>query len=336
MDSSPTHTTPLRLLAKLVEPFSSNPEHPDETRDVWEVSVWDPTPLSLRIFGLFSPAHVLVYFLSLPIASNPPLPSSVLANFPTTPATNPVRTIFTVLATQFILSAQSIYFQGRFVQQAKDTTLIHREVLHEYDQKYVHPRLNVLKRDVAVQTADYRLGETASVDTYTPTFNRQGFRTAPNPNYAGLTMQNQLGLVRHTPSMTTRATATPFPMKGSMRQPKFSSTRRSTSTSTLSFDGSSLRSSFDDDGDGDGDDGSVDTMAVGRGEGSYERRARRSGSSNLGMHALVSMSTENSKRLSPSKSDTPLKKGSSARGSSYAASLGGSFGTPVRRNVGYY
>jgi len=67
----------------------------------------------------------------------------------------------------------------------KDRAVVQREVLREYDSKYVHPRLNILKRDVATQTMDDHFE--ASVDVYTPQFNRQGFVTHPNPSYSGYT-----------------------------------------------------------------------------------------------------------------------------------------------------
>jgi len=67
----------------------------------------------------------------------------------------------------------------------KDRAVVQREVLREYDSKYVHPRLSTLKRDVATQTMDDHFE--ASVEVYTPQFNRQGFTTHANPNYSEYT-----------------------------------------------------------------------------------------------------------------------------------------------------
>ena len=67
----------------------------------------------------------------------------------------------------------------------KDRAVVQREVLREYDSKYVHPRLSTLKRDVATQTMDDHFE--ASVEVYTPQFNRQGFVTHANPNYSEYT-----------------------------------------------------------------------------------------------------------------------------------------------------
>lgn len=88
---------------------------------------------------------------------------------------------FIIATIQAVLSLQLGRLISAFAQQAIDKTLIHKEVLHEYDNKYVHPRLSVLKRDVATQTKDDHFE--ASVDTYTPEFNRRGFVIHPNPQY---------------------------------------------------------------------------------------------------------------------------------------------------------
>ncbi|KAG0637356.1 hypothetical protein HOY80DRAFT_278128 [Tuber brumale] len=335
VDSSPTTTSPLRLFGNIMESFMGTPEsrsHPDETRDVWEVSVWDPTPLSLRLFAIFSPVHVLIYFLALPMTSNTTFSSSGFVRFPAPPATNTVGTILMMLATQFILSIQLIYTQMSFTQQAKDTTLIHKEVLHEYDQKFVHPRLNILKRDVAVQTANRESGEAASVNFFTPNLNRQGFRTAPNPNYADLTMRDKVGSMRHTPSTSARSPFSPMPLKGSMRQPQFSPVRRPASTSMN--DSGSFGTDVDEDYGGGSANAAIASTTTGRTEGLYgSGTPRMPRSSNVGMQGLVNMSMENSRNISPSKLNSPLRKGYAARGSSYAGSLGTPLGSSLRRSA---
>jgi hypothetical protein len=82
------------------------------------------------------------------------------------------------------------FLSSSFTQQAKDSALVHKEVLKEYDTKYVHPRTQPLMRDVGTQFSDSDATQPGSeskanqVDTFTPTFviNR-GFKTSPNPNY---------------------------------------------------------------------------------------------------------------------------------------------------------
>ena len=167
VQSSPASSSPMRILSDLMSSESAESRaHPDKTRDVWEISVWDPLPICLQMFCLFSPGHVLVYMMFLPLATRDPRPSV---------------TVFNCLVLQVILSVQLLMFQARFSQQNKDTAIIQKEVMHEYDTKFVHPRLYPTVRDVATQLSDHD----AAVEIGTPTVQlRRGFRTRPNANYA--------------------------------------------------------------------------------------------------------------------------------------------------------
>ena len=149
--------------------------HPDPQKDVWEVAVWDPIPVCLRLFCYFSPGHVLIYCMFLPVAGSDPRPSTTVA---------------TAMFLGALLSVQMSYLQSSFSQQTKDSALISREVMNEYDTKFVRPRTQPLYRDVGTQFSE-QASYTASKDerynkvsTYAPAFvvNR-GFRTNPNPNY---------------------------------------------------------------------------------------------------------------------------------------------------------
>ncbi|KAI9791175.1 MAG: hypothetical protein M1835_000492 [Candelina submexicana] len=179
-NTDPMSSSPLRFLSRMIESTSAEARsHPDPTRDVWELAVWDPTRLCLRLFCLFSPGHVLVYWLFLPTAAQDPRPST---------------TVVTAMVLGAILSTQMMFLQSSFSQQTKDTAVIHKEVFHEYDTKYVHPRLNPQVRDVGTQYSDSSTttngwsneyeDEDNTVETHTPTviINR-GFVANPNPNY---------------------------------------------------------------------------------------------------------------------------------------------------------
>ena len=133
------------------------------------------------MFCYLSPGHVLVYWLFLPATPEDPRPSV---------------TVMTTIGLATLLSVQLIFFQLFFLQQVKDTTIIHREVLNEYDIKYVHPRTRPKMRDVGTQLSmpegneqnlPQGMGDYGFVDTYTPTtiLNKE-FRTHPNPAYAKL------------------------------------------------------------------------------------------------------------------------------------------------------
>lgn len=201
VDSSPVASSPLRFLSNMLAGDTAEARsHPDATRDVWEVAVWDPTPVSLRMFCLLSPGHILVYCLLLPTSVSDPRPSVTVA--------------ITILLAG-LLSAQMLLLSASFSQQSKDASVIHKEVMHEYDTKFVHPRTQPLMREVGTQFSDVRgsddvlppyAGKTQeSVDTYTPTYiiNR-GFQTRPNPNY-----------VKHVdPEASRLSTYRPTPSRG--------------------------------------------------------------------------------------------------------------------------
>ncbi|KAJ5112558.1 hypothetical protein N7532_000603 [Penicillium argentinense] len=194
VDSSPMTASPLRYLASVISSESAQSRaHPDAERDVWEVAMWDPLPMSIRLLCMFSPGHVLVYMLFLPTQLSDPRPSVTI-----------VTTIFLTA----LLSGQMSMLSSAYKQQAKDSTLVHKEVLKEYDTKYVHPRTQPLMRDVGTQFAGGDASQSSTdaqnkVDVYTPTFiiNR-GFKTSPNPNYVSHVDPDGLSPRRPTASGT--------------------------------------------------------------------------------------------------------------------------------------
>lgn len=176
MDSSPASSSPLRHLHSIITSATASARaYPDAEREVWEINVWDPKPFNLSIFTLFSPGHVLVYWLLLP---------------PTKMDQRPSVTVATAIAFAALLSVQLWSLQSSFTQQSRDTTLVHGEVMNEYDTKYVRPNLNHPVRDVGIQTRESALTprgtKTREVDVYTPTtIVKRGFKTNPNTNYSG-------------------------------------------------------------------------------------------------------------------------------------------------------
>lgn len=175
VDSSPASSSPLGYVKSAISAATaSSRAYPDPEREVWEVSVWDPKPFHLTTFTMFSPGHVLLYYALLPTAPLDPRPSVTVA----------LAILFGI-----VLSFQLGLMKTSFTQQAKDSALIHGEVMNEYDTKFVHPFLTRPVRDVGTQSRESSLSprgaKTREVDLYTPTtiINR-GFRTNPNPNYA--------------------------------------------------------------------------------------------------------------------------------------------------------
>ncbi|KJZ77976.1 hypothetical protein HIM_02613 [Hirsutella minnesotensis 3608] len=170
VQSSPVSSSPLRFIADLMTPESAESRaHPDKARDVWELSVWDPLPMSIRLFCFFSPGHVLVYLLSLPLAPLDPRPS---------------MTVFNTLVMQVVLTTQLLFLCARFTQQSKDTAIIQKEVMREYDAKYVHPRLYPVVRDVGIQVSEDSSTEPRDdVQLGTPTtLLRRSFNAHRNPH----------------------------------------------------------------------------------------------------------------------------------------------------------
>ena len=172
VDSSPISSSPLKYFSEMIASTTAQARsHPDSTRDVWELRVWDPTPVCLRLFCLFSPGHVFVYWLFLPLDVLDPRPSVTVAK--------------TVIL-NIVLTMQLLLLQTSFSQQAKDSTLIHKEVQNEYDTKYVHPATHHPVRDVATQCVGTGTPQsTHEVLVSTPkTYVNRGFNPRPNPAYA--------------------------------------------------------------------------------------------------------------------------------------------------------
>jgi hypothetical protein len=176
VDSEPVASSPLQFLSSMLgSEKAQSRAHPDASKDVWEIAVWDPLPVSLRLFCYFSPGHVFVYWLFLPIAPTEPRPSIK---------------ILTAIVLALLLSLQLSAFQAFFSQQAKDSAYISKEVLHEYDVKYVQPRTQPLYRDVGTQYTELANSSAArdarynTVQTYRPMVNiNKGFSISPNPSY---------------------------------------------------------------------------------------------------------------------------------------------------------
>ncbi|KAF2163926.1 hypothetical protein M409DRAFT_68182 [Zasmidium cellare ATCC 36951] len=174
VDSSPASSSPLRYMQSIISNAATSRAYPDAEREVWEISIWDPKPFNLSLFTIFSPGHLVIYYLLLPPATLDPRPSV---------------TIMTAVAFSALLSLQLGFLKTSFSQQSKDKALVHGEVMNEYDTKFVHPFLNRPVRDVGIQTRESATSpqgtKTREVDIYTPTtIVKRGFRTNPNTNYA--------------------------------------------------------------------------------------------------------------------------------------------------------
>jgi hypothetical protein len=194
-------SSPLRHLSNL---FSSEPEDQGSVGsedEVWELRVWDPMPVSLRLFTLFSPAHIFVMAMFLPVHSKEPRPSFVIAS-----------TVFIC----FLLSTQGRFLATNFAQQSKDNMTIYKEVSKEYDTKYVQPNSQKRPvRDVGIQfphtgpvLVNGAWQPVPEVVSGTPYSSPRGFQTRPNPAYAA----------HYDPA---RATTSPSPDEDANRRARF-------------------------------------------------------------------------------------------------------------------
>jgi hypothetical protein len=151
--------------------------------------MWDPTPFYLRMFCLFSPLHIIIYWFFLPVDSMDNRPSV---------------TVVKTLLLQVLVSAHLYLLEWSFLGKEKDDKVIQKEVMNEYDTKFVYPMMNTPVRNVATQiTTSTSAGtstepqtpgqgdapeiiiEDEDVVTGTPTtvINR-GWKINPNPSYA--------------------------------------------------------------------------------------------------------------------------------------------------------
>jgi len=176
VDSSPASSySPVSYIKNVIAAAAPSARaYPDPEREVWEVSVWDPKPFHLTTFTFFSPGHVLLYYALLPTAPLDPRPS-----------------VTVVMAVLFgaVLSLQLGFMKTSFTQQTKDLSLIHGQVMNEYDTKFVQPFMTRPVRDVGTQSRESSLTPRGTrvreVDLYTPTtLVNRGFKTNPNTNYA--------------------------------------------------------------------------------------------------------------------------------------------------------
>lgn len=114
--------------------------------------MWDPRPAALGVFTLFSPGHVVVYWLLLPVGAG-----------------GGSGTVVTALVLQGVLSVQMGLLVRGFAQKEVDTRVIHKEVFNEYDTKFVHPLVHPVVRDVGTQisTSTGTNTNTTATDTST-------------------------------------------------------------------------------------------------------------------------------------------------------------------------
>ncbi|KAI0934498.1 hypothetical protein AcV5_006325 [Taiwanofungus camphoratus] len=100
----------------------------DEMERVQQLEVWTPGALESALFAVYSPAHA---FLWMAVTS---------ANW------------MLIGCIMFVIGVQLRALTRAYEALLKDRAIIAAEVLHEYDEKFVYPRVNPIRKDAAVMT----------------------------------------------------------------------------------------------------------------------------------------------------------------------------------------
>ncbi|KAK2466909.1 hypothetical protein APHAL10511_001167 [Amanita phalloides] len=116
-----------RFLLGIRQPASLNTLSGKATR-VQELQVWNPGELELILFSIYSPVHPFLWM-----------------------ATGTTNWIL-MICVMFLVSFQMNGLIRAFNVLVKDKALIAAEMLNEYNQGYVYPRLHPIRKDVAVMT----------------------------------------------------------------------------------------------------------------------------------------------------------------------------------------
>lgn len=112
--------------------------HPSKTKavtttrgpQIQRLEAWDPSEVELRLFETYSPLHALLWYTVQ--ANNWPIMCGVM------------------LLTSFQLGL----IITSYTHLLNDRKQIHAEVMREYEEKFVSPRLNVIKKDACVMTTE--------------------------------------------------------------------------------------------------------------------------------------------------------------------------------------
>ncbi|KAI8989644.1 hypothetical protein BD414DRAFT_414315 [Trametes punicea] len=118
----------VRFLLNLSPPKTRPPQPWEEDERVQQLEVWTPRELELALFGTYSPVHALLWM------------ATTSANW---------MMMFLIM---FAVGVQTRALSRSYEALLKDRAIIAAEVLHEYDEKFVYPRVNPVRKDAAVMT----------------------------------------------------------------------------------------------------------------------------------------------------------------------------------------
>ncbi|EKM82675.1 hypothetical protein AGABI1DRAFT_118118 [Agaricus bisporus var. burnettii JB137-S8] len=116
-----------RWLLGMSPPSMSKPL-PPKTSKVQQLSAWNPGELELELFSIYSPIHALLWLA--------------------TSSANWILLLFIMGLTSVQLNIIIHSYNIRI----RDKELIAAEVMNEYNEEFVYPRVNPIRRDAAVMT----------------------------------------------------------------------------------------------------------------------------------------------------------------------------------------
>ncbi|TFK76432.1 hypothetical protein BDN72DRAFT_808966 [Pluteus cervinus] len=115
-----------RWLLNMSNPSSTIP--PGRTSRIQQLQVWAPGDFEMALFAIYSPAHALLWM-----------------------ATNTTNSVVMLLV-MGLVGAQLNALTHSYKLLLKDKDIIAAEVLNEYNQVFVYPRVHPIRHDVAVMT----------------------------------------------------------------------------------------------------------------------------------------------------------------------------------------
>ncbi|KAF9005659.1 hypothetical protein BDQ17DRAFT_1353544 [Cyathus striatus] len=119
---------PLESLSLATRPPSRSSSLPNRMTKVQQLDMWHPGELEMELFTLYSPVHALVWM-----------------------AVGTSNWILMLLILGLV-SLQLNTLMYSYNTLLKDKEILSAEVMSEYNQRFVYPRINPIRRDVAVMT----------------------------------------------------------------------------------------------------------------------------------------------------------------------------------------
>lgn len=101
-------------------------------KDIYQLIMWNPLKFQLVLFCFLNPLLLIINQLLLSTTS-----------------------IWKLLITNWILNYQLYYIVDKFFVLVSDKQIVYQEMFQEFNNKFVKPKTNILRRDVGIDTKDF-------------------------------------------------------------------------------------------------------------------------------------------------------------------------------------